>query len=274
MKIQIELNVLPITVVIPTLNEEKNLSLCLSRLNYFQKVVVVDSGSTDKTIEIANKFGAEVVCFQWNGEFPKKRNWFMSNFIIDTDWILFLDADEAVTDEFIDELRAKGNLNEFSGYWICYENFFNGKKLRFGVQQKKLALFRSSLGRYEKIDEKRWSNLDMEIHEHPIINGKIGKIKSKVIHNDLNGLEKFIVRHVDYAVWEAERLKKLRVDEIRRLNVRQRVKYISIKIGIVSELYFIYTYFINLGFLDGRSGLAYARYKKMYFRMVQDFYRQ
>lgn len=264
---------LPITVVIPVLNEEKNLAECLHRLKNFQKVFVVDSGSTDNTVNIARDFGAEVATFDWNGKYPKKRNWFLMNYKCDTDWVLFLDADELVTQAFLDELAAKTDFKNFSGYWIFYENYFNGKKLHFGVPQKKLALFKSSEVRYEQIEEERWSHLDMEVHEHPIVPGRIGKIKSKLIHKDMNGLEKFILKHVNYATWEAARLKKLKNITSKDLTFRQKVKYFSIRFGIIADLYFIYTYILNLGFLDGRVGLSYARYKRFYFRMVQDFYR-
>ena len=95
-----------LTVVIPVQNEEKNLPLCLDSVKDFKHVVIVDSGSTDSTCDIAQKYGREVVQFVWNGEFPKKRNWMLRNYKFKTPWVLFLDADERVTEKFVNPATA------------------------------------------------------------------------------------------------------------------------------------------------------------------------
>jgi glycosyltransferase involved in cell wall biosynthesis len=85
---------LDLTIAIPVRNEERNLPDCLRAigLGLAIKVVVIDSGSTDKTVEIAHSLGAEVLNFEWNGRFPKKRNWFLRNYAFTTKWVFFLDA--------------------------------------------------------------------------------------------------------------------------------------------------------------------------------------
>src|SRR5437588_9419273 len=88
---------IPVTVVIPVRNEERNLARCLERLGAFAHVLVVDSGSSDATVEIARAHGAEVIDFTWNGRYPKKRNWVLTTQTLPTEWVLFLDADEIVT---------------------------------------------------------------------------------------------------------------------------------------------------------------------------------
>ena len=80
---------IPVTVVVPVKNEARNLPRCLKRLERFEKVYVVDSGSDDATPEVAESHGAEVVQFKWNGRFPKKRNWFLDNHTLGTEWVLF-----------------------------------------------------------------------------------------------------------------------------------------------------------------------------------------
>ena len=85
---------LPVTVVVPVRNEEKNIAECLTRLRGFAGVLVVDSGSTDRTCDIAREHGARVITFEWDGRFPKKRNWVLRTQAIETPWVLFLDADE------------------------------------------------------------------------------------------------------------------------------------------------------------------------------------
>ena len=164
---------MPVTVIVPIKDEEINLKSCLNHLNRFEKVVIVDSGSTDSSKNIALSVGAEWVQFHWNGRFPKKRNWYLHNHRIETPWVLFLDADEYIDDAFCDELERVLPSTTHSGFWINYDNWFLGRRLRHGDANRKLALFRVGAGEYERIDEDRWSHLDMEVHEHPVLTGTI-----------------------------------------------------------------------------------------------------
>src|SRR6056297_2617274 len=111
---------LPVTVAVPVKNEAANLARCLERLGRFAEIVVIDSGSTDRTVEIAESFGARVVQFRWDGKYPKKRNWFLLNAPPAQPWVLFLDADEFVDDTFCDALQAAVTSEEFDGYWLSY----------------------------------------------------------------------------------------------------------------------------------------------------------
>jgi hypothetical protein len=90
---------LPVSVIIPVRNEAKNLPRCLRTLGEAGEVVVVDSQSTDATVEIAREFGAQVVQFHYQGGWPKKRQWAMDTLPLAYDWILLLDADEVLTPE-------------------------------------------------------------------------------------------------------------------------------------------------------------------------------
>jgi glycosyltransferase involved in cell wall biosynthesis len=262
-------NNLPITVVVSVKNEELNLSKCLKCLKNFSQVIVVDSNSTDKTPEIVRSFGYKLVNFNWNGKFPKKRNWTLENVNIKNDWVLFLDADEYLTKQFINEVSAKIDLNEHTGYWIYYNNFFLGEEQKYGLKMRKLALFKKDFGRFEQINEDNWSHLDMEIHEHPIINGSIGKIKSTIIHKDYNSLEHYISKHNSYSSWEANRYLSLKKDKAIKLTLRQQIKYNLIENGLLPYLYFFGTYILKAGFLDGMSGYYFARFKLFYFFQIQ-----
>ena len=162
-------NVLPVTVVVPVKNEERNLPECLSHLSVFSHIVVVDSSSVDATREIAASHGAEVINFEWNGKFPKKRNWYLRNYPPRTPWVLFLDADEFVTQEFLGELAEVIPTTKHDGFWLTYNNFFMNRYLRHGDAFTKLALFRVGSGEYEQVDDEHWSKLDMEVHEHPVL---------------------------------------------------------------------------------------------------------
>lgn len=259
---------IPVSVVIPVKNEEKNLSKCLSCLDDFSEVIVVDSCSSDGTVRIAKEFGVPVIDFVWNGQFPKKRNWVLRNIQLKNDWVLFLDADEFVTSEFKNSLCKKIQDNQYSGFWIYYDDHFMGKQLKHGVKMRKLALFRKDKGEYEYIDEQAWSHLDMEIHEHPIIEGEIGRIPVPVVHMDYNGLEHYIAKHNAYSTWEAKRYLQLNKKNVKH-TFRQKVKYALLDSWFLGGLYFVYAYFFRLGMLDGKAGLLFSLFKMQYFFNVK-----
>ncbi len=263
---------IPITVVVSTKNEERNLSRCLQPLAQFSEIVVVDSLSEDATPDIARRFGAKVLQFDWNGRYPKKRNWVLLNYSFNTEWVLFLDADEVVSDDFCKAAAAAVQSKRRNGFWLSYTNYFLGKRLRHGVAQRKLALFRIGSGLYEKIDERGWSKLDMEVHEHPIIEGAVGEIGVPIEHSDFRGIDKFLDRHRDYAAWEAQRFLLLERESgpgASTLTDRQRFKYKNIQKWWYPWFYFAYTYIAKRGFLDGAAGFYYAFYKAWYFLTVR-----
>ena len=260
---------IPISVIVSVKNEELNLPSCLEKLKRFSEVIVVDSMSIDTTPEIVKKFNYKIVNFKWNGKFPKKRNWALRNVQIKNDWVLFLDADEVLTESFIAEVSSVVGNTQHNSYWLNYNNFFMGKELKFGDQMRKLAFFKKGEGEYEKIEEDSWSHLDMEIHEHPIIKGSVGEIKSSITHNDYKGLEHYISKHNAYSSWEAKRYLSLKSNSMTSLTFRQKVKYKLISIGILPSVYFFYSYVIKLGFLDGKPGYYLAKYKANYFYQVQ-----
>ena len=135
---------LDLTIAIPVRNEEKNLPGCLDAIgkDLAQKIVIIDSGSTDRTIEIARQYDVEVVNFVWDGKFPKKRNWFLRNHTPSTKWVLFLDADEFLTADFKWEIREKLSLDDDrAGYWLRYSIYFMGHKLKGGYPLKKVSAF-------------------------------------------------------------------------------------------------------------------------------------
>lgn len=265
------MNKLPITVVIPVRNEEQNLPVCLAALgDAWDEIVVVDSASTDRTRAIAAEHGATLFDFAWNGKFPKKRNWYLENHAPRNDWCLFLDADEVVTPAFVAEVAAAIGCTDKVGFWLHYTNYFLGQPLHHGVPQRKLALFRRSAGRFERIEEDHWSTLDMEVHEHPRLHGAVGEIAARVDHRDFQGLGKFITRHLDYARWEAARhIQVIESPEFRNLTWRQRTKYRNLERSAFPFFYFFFNYVFRLGVLDGWVGLQYSFYKAWYFNTIR-----
>jgi glycosyltransferase involved in cell wall biosynthesis len=260
---------IPVTVVIPVQNEEKNLPKCLVLLSDFSEVIVVDSNSTDRTPDIVKEYGYQLIDFEWNGHFPKKRNWVLRNIELKNEWVLFLDADEFITDKFKNELIQAIKNEEYDAFWLSYQNCFLGKNIKHGIKMKKLALFKKSKGEYEFIDENYWTNLPVEIHEHPIIKGKIGKIKSTITHLDFRGLYHYIAKHNEYSTWEANRYLKLINEKNGKLTFRQKIKYKFLNTWTFSFLYFLLNYIFYLGFLDGKAGFVFSVYKMQYFFNVK-----
>ncbi len=263
---------LDLTIALPVRNEERNLPGCLAAIgkDLASRIVIIDSGSTDRTQEIAKEFGAEVVDFVWDGKFPKKRNWFLRNHAINTKWILFLDADEYLTDSFKADLRESLSKDDKVGYWLSYTIYFLGKQLKGGYPLRKLALFKVGAGEYERIDEEQWSKLDMEVHEHPVLQGEVGVIKSKIDHQDFRGVSHYVIKHNEYASWEAGRF--LKTANIPNASAnwtwKQRLKYRLMRSILIGPAYFCGSFFLLGGFRDGARGWAFAVLKMSYFTQV------
>ncbi len=263
---------LPVTIVLPVRNEERNLPECLRALGKFEEVVVVDSSSTDRTPQIAAEFNATYLNFTWNGKFPKKRNWVLRTHAFRTPWVMFLDADEFVDETFCDELARTLPTTTHSGFWIEYRNWFMGRQLRHGTPFRKLSLMRLGAGEYERIDENHWSQLDIEVHEHPVLNGTAGTIRAAIDHRDYKGLDRYIARHNDYSTWEARRFTALRTQgnfDSLPLTARQRTKYRILDRWWCPPAYFLDSYVRRLGFLDGHVGLRFAMMKAFYFWQIR-----
>ncbi len=266
-----------LTIVIPVKNEEINLPLCLENVKNFEHAVIVDSGSTDRTLDVAQQFGREVVQFKWDGKFPKKRNWLLRNYTFKTPWVLFLDADERITEKWRCEAgivladALNSSIDAFSCY---YDNWFMGRVLRHGDAMRKTAILRVGAGEYERIEENAWSKLDMEIHEHLVVKGEVGEIMARMEHYDKRSLESHWKKHEQYADWEANRYRALltEVGDIQssdKLTKRQKMKYKLIEKWYFSVLYFVASYILKKGLLDGYAGYCFARFKARYFALVR-----
>lgn len=262
-----QLLAVPVSVAVPVKNEESNLPECLKSLQRFGDVVVVDSGSSDKTRDIARAYGREVVDFVWDGQFPKKRNWVLRNHAFKHPWVLFLDADERMTPEFEKEVCGVIAKTEHCAFWVGYNEWSLGRLLRHGDAMWKTALLRVGSGEYENIAENRWSSLDMEIHEHLVVSGSIGKIEARLEHHDKRALEAYYDRHNKYSTWEANRY--LAGHDEKHWTFRQRTKYKMLRWLVFPWIYFVYAYVLKGGFWDGKVGFYYAVSKIFYFYQIQ-----
>ena len=260
---------LPITAIIAARNEEKNLPRCLGSLQDVAEVCVIDSQSTDATPEIARSCGAKVIQFHYQGGWPKKRQWAMKNLALEHDWILLIDADEALTPELAAEIRAAIENPEMNGYYISLRMHFLGRVLRHGdASFWKLSLFRRGKGRYEcRLREQDASMADMEIHEHVVVDGLAARLRNPLIHHNVESLSRYIQKHDEYSNWEARVLLEGESTELPAKffgTQAQRRRWLKKRLFAVPGspvLLFFYRYFLRLGFLDGVPGLVYCGFQ-------------
>lgn len=269
---------IPVSVIIPARNEEANLPACLTSLQRADEIFVVDSNSTDKSVEISESFGAKVVQFEFNGRWPKKKNWSLDNLPFRNEWILIVDCDERITPELWDEIALAIENTEHDGYYLNRRVFFLGKWIRHGGKYPdwNLRLFKHKAGRYENLGTEDIRNTgDNEVHEHVVIPGKVGYLKSDMLHEDFRDMYHWLERHNRYSNWEARVYynilngkddngtigASLFGDAVQR---KRFLKKIWVRLPFRPFLRFILFYIIYRGFLDGKAGYTYGRLLSQY----------
>jgi glycosyltransferase involved in cell wall biosynthesis len=273
------LSKVPVSVLIPAKNEEENLPACLESVARADEVFVVDSQSEDRSVEIAESYGAKVVQFHFNGRWPKKKNWSLENLPFNNDWVLIVDCDERITPELWDEIATAIQDANHGGYYLNRRVFFLGKWIRHGGKYPdwNLRLFRHAQGRYENLKTEGIRNTgDNEVHEHVVIDdGAVGYLKNDMLHEDFRDLFHWLERHNRYSNWEARVYYNLLTgmgeggtiganlfgDSVQR---KRFLKKIWVRLPFKPTLRFVLFYFLQLGFLDGRAGYVYGRLLSQY----------
>lgn len=263
----------PITFVIPTKNEEANLSYSLASVaGWAAQVFVVDSGSTDRTREIAEAHGATFVFHEWCG-FAAQKNWALDHLPIATPWVFILDADEAVTPELRRILTtiATADACPENGFHINRHFIFLGKKIRHcGYYPSwNIRFFRRGKARYE----------ERAVHEHMVVDGSVGYLEGDMEHNDRRGMEYYIAKHNQYSTLEAEEMFKVLTGRSRAadesslggpLGKRRWVKQrVWPRLPMRWAIRFLYMYVLRLGFLDGRVGFHFCLFLAGYEHWIQ-----
>jgi len=264
-----------ISVIILTYNEEIHIKKAINSIKKISNdLIIVDSYSKDKTIQIAKKYNARIFKNKFINQ-SKQFNWALKNIKIKNDWILRLDADEYLSKELVLEIKKKLpeiNLNkEINGICLIRKQFFLRKLIRFGGRGKliMLRLFRKNYGMCE--------NRIMD--EHIMIKkGKILKFKNFFYDDNLNNLENFKEKHKRYAKREARQY-LIDQNNKRKLNFKYNTRtmikkflitnvYYKIPYQISSMLYFLIRYIVLLGFLDGINGLKYHYVQGFWYRYL------
>ncbi len=237
-----------LSVVIITYNEEANLANALESVRDLVResggeLIVVDSGSTDRTTEIARSFGAKVFVRTWDG-FAAQRNWALEQ--ATSDWILPLDADEVVPAQLALEIRQiLASAPQVNGYWLARKNHFLGRWIRHGgyYPDPKLRLFRRGTGQFMK----------RLVHEPLQVTGRTDTLREPLIHNAYPTLEGYIQHMNHYSSLGAQ---MARDEGYRGLMLWDVV--------LRPAATFLYNYVVRLGFLDGREGLLLHLYHSVY----------
>ncbi len=261
---------LPLSVVIPVRNEASNLPRCLQSLRGAGEIYVVDSYSSDETVEIARSYGAKVVQFHYQGGWPKKRQWALDSLSFSYDWVLLLDAVEALTPALADEIRKSISDVPVNGYYIDLQMVFLGRILRHGdASFCKLSLFRRGLGKFEcRLQQQDASMGDMEVHEHVVVDGPTAKLTHSLLHHNVASLSQYIRKHDEYSNWESRVLLEGGESSAVRPslfgNQAQRRRWLKAKFLRLPGspvLLFVYRYLFRAGFLDGIPGLIYCAFQ-------------
>jgi glycosyltransferase involved in cell wall biosynthesis len=260
----------PVSILIPVKNEERNLTRCLDSVRWADEIFVVDSHSTDRTAAVAQARGARVVQFDFSGVWPKKKNWALENLPFKHEWVFILDADEtlpaAAETEFLGIVTAPGSAD---GYWINRRFMFMGKWLRHAYYPNwNLRLFKHRLGRYEQVTAADTQSGDNEVHEHVVVRGTTARLKSEMDHYAFPSVEVFVEKHNRYSNWEARVALESRMNagSLQKANVgmRRRLKLWSRHLPCRPLLRFLYIYLWQRAFLDGPEGYYFARLHGFY----------
>lgn len=248
-----------LAVVILTFNESIHIARAVNNvIGWADQVLVLDSFSTDDTVDLAKALGAEVLLRKFDN-YKKQREYAIEYYKDKAEWVFFLDADEYLLEELKLEINEAINNTDVQGYYMARRLMFMGKWIKWGGYYPTYLL---RLFRPEKASVLR------DINEHIFVEGNTRKLKHDFIHDDLKDIGHWIDKHNRYAAYEAEVFLNIQKKSSRLNNydwtlqserkrwMREKV-WNTLPILIRPFIYFIYRYFIRLGILDGKQGFIY-----------------
>ena len=268
-----------ITAVILTFNESLHLQRCIESIFPLTKnIVVVDSFSTDDTVDIARRCGATILQRAWQNNHSVQFNWALSQLPASTEWVFRIDADEILTTALIDEIKQTLLTINSSivGLQCIRKMVFQGSLLKYGGMggTRTLRLFRFGHGR----SESRWMD------EHIKLDGQSLNLSGAIIDNNLQSLEWWRAKHENYAKREAVDLLNLKYHfsvsdsvasqaVVSQLSLKRKIKekiYARLPKGLRSMAYFMYRYILLGGFLDDANGRSFHRLQGYWYRNLAD----
>ena len=267
-----------ISCIILTYNEEKHIERCIHKARELtDQVWIIDSGSNDKTRQIAESCGAKVIQNPWPGNQADQFNWALENLPIHTEWVLRLDADEYLLPELVSEIKSKIDSlpEDITGIFLKRRVIFLEKWIRFGGYYPTylLRLWKHKAGKYEAKLMDEHVKLDY---------GKTTKFSNDFVDHNLNDLSWWIQKHNHYSDRECDEIMKSKhkADSIKKSSIARAQAerkrwykeniYLKLPLFIRAFLYFIYRYIFQFGFLDGRQGLIWHFLQGFWYRFLVD----
>ena len=264
-----------ITCVILVKNEELNIRRCIESIkDLAERIVVVDSGSTDSTLDICHEYNCDVFYHEFEN-YGNQINWALDNTDIRTKWVYRIDADEVVTPELKEEILEKTKLHEnddVNGLIMKFNVYFLGKVLKHGGSSiYNLVIFKNGIGRYTD----RMMGEHVELKE-----GNSEKLKHPCLHYDCKDLSTWINKHNWYSSREVidyfERKQEGKKGDPNYYKVASRTAslrdkfYYKLPSFFRAHLFYIFRYYCKLGFLDGKAGKAYCYLQAYWYRFLVD----
>lgn len=238
-----------VSVVLAVYNEEDNLKRCLNSVkNMADEIVIVDGGSKDRTLKVAESFNAKIIQAKNNPQ-----NFHVNkNIAIDAaskDWILQLDADEVISDELVQEIKQAVTSTKINGYWLPRKNFFLGRFLTKGGQYPDytLRLYRNGTGRLPGKD----------VHEQAIVEGKVGYLKNDLLHLKDKNFAIYLSRFNKYTDLLATQHYQAHLT----INAMSFISYIFLK----PIMWFVKSYIRHRGYVDGFPGFIFSLFSSLRF---------
>lgn len=227
-----------ISIFIISYNEENIISKCLEKLNWADEIVVVDSGSTDKTVAICESFGAKVIYNKFEN-FGKQKQFALNQ--TKNDWVLSLDADEVLSDDLINEIQNLKLSSTCYGYYIPRTHVFLNKIFKYGSESNKhiLRFFNKKYGKFT----------DNMVHENLLIEGNTSKLKHDFLHYSYFSIEQYITKLNKYTTLYAQEKNK---------------KFSGLTILVKTKFEFFKKYFLDRNFLNGKEGFYWAVFSAYY----------
>src|SRR5687767_1663723 len=264
-----------VAVIVLTYNEEINIAQALDSVSGWAKeIFILDSFSTDRTLEVARPFGCHISQHKFE-DYARQRNHALDQLPIRSEWVLFLDADEWLPDALKQEISTVlATGPEANGFYLNRRLIWMGRWIRRGYYPSWiLRLFRRGKGRSE----------DREVNEHLIVEGATAQLREPFIHEDRKGVTDWIAKHNDYASRSARALLHAEPapgsDEIEAKwsgTQAERTRWLRHRVWdrlpplIRPFIYFLYRYIVKGGFLDGRRAFVYHFLQALWFPMLID----
>ena len=263
---------LPISAIILTFNEEKNIEECLRSIyDLADEIFIVDSGSTDRTLEIAKQYTDRIYSHQFEN-FSQQRNWAQDTLPIRNEWVFHLDADERMSQELTAEIEKIFSCDiNADGFMAPRKTIFRGRWVRHGGQYPvyHLRIFRKNKGRSE----------ERLYDQNYVVQGKVARLKGSIVNVISPDLGIWRQRHRMWARLEAQEIlcnknrimdSRLFGNPVERRNWLRYNVYYALPLFIRSFIYFFYRYFLRLGFLDGWQGLLFHFWQGLWYRFLVD----